>query len=669
VATTKLTPVLALNVDGFDDLLATDKAFAQRQLRAYLAIVRNQVTENRGRLFAAERDRFKAEFVSPVAAIVAATGIQEETRDLNQDQPNHRQMRFRMGIDIGPVSGEGKNLKGEAVTVATALSELGEGGDICFSKRAYAQVHERTDLEFEAFGEHALGGKTFEVFKGSESLEAYANVRSRGLGGGIGRRAIAGSIFGVLLLGILGAYLWQREQIESKEGQVAAVGGSRTPLFDKPVGGTPDSNAARAGVQDTAQNRERRDPAIVGAGNTAPTFSDGPPLPDRPSVAILPFNNVAKDPSLDHVARALADDIARALSRSGDRFVIATDSSFRYDGAPGSVAKVGLELGVRYVLLGVVQRSGDRVRLTVQMLEGGHEAPIWMKPFDRGLNDLQVTRTEIARDVAAGIGVPLSEEELNLARRRDTRRPEAYGEVLRGRLALMGSGREGLEAAIQAFKKAIEIDAQYAAAYEGLAIAELRLADSAPPFGAASDKAMEAAQQAVALDDTLAGAQSVLAMAHLNRRDYARAVATAAKAVDIDANYADGRAHLARVLVWTGAADDALIHAQAALRLNPRAPAWYHFSLGHAYFVKNDWDAAAAAFRRGLEVSPNWVPNRFYLAASYAQAGQKDKATFELARSDVRPYAAAVARGEGLPYQNPDHLSLWQDAMRKAGGS
>jgi len=669
VATTKLTAVLALTVDRFDELLASDKAWAQRQLRSYLDIVRGHVTENRGRLFAAERDHFKAEFVSPVAAANAATAIHEEVRELNQDQPNHRQMRFRMGVDVGTVSGEGRNLRGEAVTVATALSGLGEAGDTCFTKRAYDQVDGRTDLEFEELGEQDLGGRTFEVFKGAESLEAYANVRSRRLGGGIGRRAIAGTILAVMVFGVLGAYMWQRSKIEGSDAPVNVVAGNRVPLFDKPVASILDPNVSRAGGQDS-QNRDQRDIARSGSRDADPTFGEGPPpLPDRPSIAILPFNNVARDPSLDYLARALADDVARALSRSSDRFVVATDSSFRYDGAPGSVAKVGLELGVRYALVGVLQRTGDRVRLTVQMLEGGKEAPMWMKPFDRGLHELQLTRTEIARDLAAGIGAPLTEEEIGVLRRRDTRRPEAYEHLLRGRAALMGSGREALDNAVTAFGKAIEVDPQFAAAYEGLAVAQIRIADSQPPFGASLDKALDAAQRAVALDETLAAAQSVLAMGLLEKRQFGPAVAAAAKGVDLDPNFADGRARLARVLAWTGAPDDALIHAQTAFRLNPRPPAWYQFSVGHALFVKQDYDAAATAFRRGLDISPNWLPNRLFLAASYAQAGLKDKASFEMTRNDIRPHAAVAAKGDGMPYQKSEDLARWIDAMRKATGS
>ncbi|MSO64425.1 MAG: hypothetical protein EXQ85_01250 [Alphaproteobacteria bacterium] len=262
-----------------------------------------------------------------------------------------------------------------------------------------------------------------------------------------------------------------------------------------------------------------------------------------------------------------------------------------------------------------------------------------MKPFDRGINELQAIRTELVRNLATVLGVALSPDEQELMRRFDTRKADAYDLLLRGRHGLMAGSRDGLDAAVKAFSKEIEVDPQFALAYEGLAVAHLRIADSPPPLGGPLDMPMAAAQQAVA------------------------------RAVDLDPNYADGRARLASILAWMGQPEDALIHAQAAIRLNPKPPAWYMFGLGHAYCLMHNYESVAKAFQCGLTANPEWLPNRYFLAASYAQPGLRDKAVFELARSEVRPYQASVAKGESMPYKNGDDLVHWVDAFKKASGT
>lgn len=262
---------------------------------------------------------------------------------------------------------------------------------------------------------------------------------------------------------------------------------------------------------------------------------------------------------------------------------------------------------------------------------------------------------------------PFPPEEGLRLRRRETANPAAYDLYLRGLEGLRTGRVETVQSAQRAFTRASELDAKFAPAFEGLALALLQGQQTGGDPGASLAGAQRAAEQALVLDDSLAGARSVLARALAGQRQYDRAIAEAERAIQLAPNLADSHAHLAMILAWAGAPEAAVPRMQRAMRLNPTPPYWYLFGMGHAQFLLQKYDNAVAALRRSLQVSADYAPARVYLAAAYAQGGKRDMAQFELQRPDVRMVVPAYASGEQAPYRNPESLVLLQDSLRKAG--
>jgi adenylate cyclase len=388
-------------------------------------------------------------------------------------------------------------------------------------------------------------------------------------------------------------------------------------------------------------------------------------LPSQPSFAVLPFAAASSDRSQDHLASGLAQEVAVALSQSHGLFVASPHSALMFSASNDAVPEAASAMGVRFVLLGKIKRGGDRVRLSIQLMENGIPAPLFARSFDLESEQLPGIGRRVAQLAASAVGSPLTAGDINRLKRQEASNFEAFDLLLRGHNALRQENMAATDEAIRLFEAAIDADRSFARAYEGLAVAHMsaqQWADASP-----SAPAFEAAQRAVALDDGLSAAHSILGASYLAQRDYDRALQSAEKAVAVNPNDADGYAMLGRILNWTGSPERGEEEIEKALRRNPRPPFWYLFGLGHSRFLTQDYQGAIIAFRRGVQTNPSWLPNRYYLAASYAHAGDAAKAEFELGQGAVRVVIPSVIAGGLTPYRNSADLNHFMEAMRKAG--
>jgi adenylate cyclase len=388
-------------------------------------------------------------------------------------------------------------------------------------------------------------------------------------------------------------------------------------------------------------------------------------LPSQPSFAVLPFSGASSDRSQDHLASGMAQEVAVALSQSRDLFVASPHSALMFSVSNDAVPEAASAMGVRFVLLGKIKRSGDRVRLSIQLMENGIPAPLFVRSFDLDSEQLSGIGRRVAQLVASAVGLPLTAGDINRLKLQEASNFEAFDLLLRGYNALRQENRAATAEAIRLFEEAIDADQSFARAYEGLAVAHMsaqQWADASP-----SARAFEAAQRAVALDDRLSAAHSILGASYLAERDFDRALQSAEKAVVVNPNDADGYAMLGRILNWTGSPERGEEEIEKALRRNPRPPFGYLFGLGHARFLMQDYQGAIIAFRRGVQTHPSWLPNRYYLAASYAHAGDPGKAEFELGEGAVRTVIPSLFAGDLTPYRNIADLNHFMEAMRKAG--
>lgn len=663
----RLAAILALDIDEFASIQASNKKATLSHLRKFLEIVRDAVAENRGTLFSAERDTFLAEFPSPVAAIHAVNAIHEEIAGYNEEQKEAQRMWFRGAVHVGGIGGTGRDIKGEAVVVAKALRDFAGPGATAVTAATHKQVVERVDLEWEDLGKQAVGGNNARVFRGVENIDAYASGGGgRRLSVGLGRRGIAGIALGAIMTVVAVVFFIQQGPMVGNVDEAGAGGGSSP--FEGSIQGAMKKGFGRGNAE--GENKGEARGSASGADPTQDTANSGAlsvpmTLPSEPSIAVLPFANASSDRAQDYLATGLAEEVSIALSRSRSLFIASPRSALAFGSSPDAVPAAARALGVRFALLGKVVRSGDRIRLSVQLMENGAAAPLLVRSFDLGPDDVAGAGRRVAQLVASAVGSALTVADVDRLKRQEAADPEAFDLLLRARHALRQENRAATDEAVRLFQASVSADSGFARAYEGAANAYLLAQQwSDRPL---DGKSFEAAQRAVALDDDLPAAHSALAAAYLAQRDYERALAAAEKAVAVNPNYADGYAMLGKILTWAGSPERGAEEVEKALRRNPQPPFWYLFALGHARFGMEDYQGAIVAFRQGVASNPGWLANRYFLAASYAEAGDPAKAEFELGQGAVRSVMPSVLAGDLTPYRNPDDLDRFVGALRKAG--
>jgi TolB-like protein/two-component SAPR family response regulator/Tfp pilus assembly protein PilF len=416
-------------------------------------------------------------------------------------------------------------------------------------------------------------------------------------------------------------------------------------------------------------------------------------LPDRPSVAVLPFVNMSGDGEQEYFSDGITEDIITDLSRFRSLFVIARDSSFTYKGKSAKVQEVGRDLGVQFVLEGSVRHAGNKIRVTAQLLDATTGYHVWAEHYDRELEDIFEVQDEITEMIVSTLAGRIDDAMLERTKRKSPGSLEAYDYVLRGdeNLWLYGGGKwldtkDKIARSRQNYLKAIELDPTYARAYEGVAYTYLTdwgfLLGQSPEEDLS--RASEYAQKAVAIDDANNRAHHTLALTHVFSKNYEQARLHKSKAVTLNPNDADYLIRACYLLPLLDEHEDAIELGERALRLNPFHPTWYLTFLAFAYFTGRRYSEAITAFESAHDAYPDDAAE---LAACYAQSGQLDKARSLLSdflRSagpepwwmNVPESAPHVERDPtGLlrymvymfPFKNPSDLDHLLDGLRKAG--
>src|SRR5262249_52121639 len=370
------------------------------------------------------------------------------------------------------------------------------------------------------------------------------------------------------------------------------------------------------------------------------------PLPDKPSLIILPFVNLSNDPEQEYFSDGLTEVLTSDLSKISSLFVIARNSAFTYKGKAVKVQDVGREMGVRYVLEGSVLKAGDQVRITAQLIDAATGYHLWSERYDRPLKDIFVLHDEVVQKIVTTLKLQLTLEEQGWIVRKHTDNLEAYDAFLRG---MEYVGRLTPEANAQArplFEQALALDPQYAEAYASLSLTywlEWALHWSADPQSL--ERALALAHQAVALDDSLPIAHSSLSWAYAGTQQYDQALAEGERAIALDPNNADSYAHQAQALILAGRAEDALRLMEQAMRLNPRYPPWYLFELGWAYRITGRYAEAVATLKEAISRGPYFLPAHVNLASSYLWQWVAQQSP---AAQTLKPAVAAVQRALAL---------------------
>ena len=404
-------------------------------------------------------------------------------------------------------------------------------------------------------------------------------------------------------------------------------------------------------------------------GTAVQKLSGSLELPDKPSVAVLPFNNMSGDPEQNYFADGISEDITTELSRFHSIFVISRNSAFTYRGNAVDARQVGRELGVEYIVEGSVRKSGNRVRVTAQLITVATGHHVWAERYDRNLEDIFDVQDEITETIVSTLAGRIEAAGIERAKRKNTENMVAYDYLLRG-LDFHKSGRITREEAIQAVEmltKAVELDPGFARAHAWLACASTStLLWGGYPSPEQMDDAMARVQKALSLDENEGEAHRIIGAIYLHRdRQFDRAEYHITKAVTLNPNDANTAAKAAELFSYTGRSQEAVASVKRAMLLNPHHPDWYWQELGLAHYVGGQYTEAIGAFKRIAKLVEF---DYAYLAACCVALGEIEQAKSHIANMrQIRPRASIRYFEQSQPYKNDTDLQRFLDALRKAG--
>ncbi len=414
----------------------------------------------------------------------------------------------------------------------------------------------------------------------------------------------------------------------------------------------------------------RVEPGVGPATQAASAAAGSPAMPDTPSIAVLPFDNMSGDQEQEYFADGVTEDIITALSKISGLFVIARNSTFTYKGKAVDVAQVSRNLGVRYVLEGSVRKAGNRVRITAQLVDGLDGHHVWSARFDRDLTDVFALQDEITSNVVTALHVRLVEGEQARVWHKSTENLAAWECLAQGLTHFRRFTKGDNVRARSLFQTSVDLDPQYTAGWVWLAWtfwADARFLWSESP-NEATARAAELAQKALALHEDLSETHSLLGAIHLMKREYDQAVAEGEKAVALDPNGADVTALLAMTLNWSGRPEEACELVDKAMRLSPLYSAWYLAVQAHAYRLTGRHEEAIAIYKNSIERNPNHIGPHIGLTECYAELGRDEEAraqASELLR--LSPKFTLTKYAESLTYKDPAQSKRSLEALRKAG--
>ena len=409
------------------------------------------------------------------------------------------------------------------------------------------------------------------------------------------------------------------------------------------------------------------------SAETASQAAPGLSLPDKPSIAVLPFQNLSGDPEQEYFADGTVEDIITALSRFRQLFVIARNSSFVYKGRAVDVKQVSRDLGVHYVLEGSVRKAGKRIRITAQLIDASTGVHLWAERFDGGLEDIFDLQDQVTARVVGEIAPKLEQAEIERAKRKPTESLDAYNYFLRGMASVHQWKREANDEALRLFYKAVELDPDFASAYGMAAWCYIwrRLNGWVVDRAHETSEGARLAKRAVELgkDDAVALSRGGHAFAWFHR-DLDNSAAFIDRALALNPNLSAAWNLSGWVRAYRGELDLAVEHQARAMRLSPLDPILYNMQVGTAFalFLADRYDEASEWANRALHEQPNYPAATRILAASKALAGQSGDAQEAMARlRELDPSLRVSNLGEVYPLRRPEDLAKLAEGLRKAG--
>ena len=621
----KLTAILSADVKGYSRLMGEDEKGTVRTLNEYKEVMTRLIQHHHGRVVDATGDNLMAEFASVVDAVECSVEIQKELKARNSQLPENRRMEFRIGINLGDVIEEERRIYGDGVNIAARIENLSEAGGVCISGTAYDQVENKLSLGYEYIGEQ-------NVKNIAKPVRAYRVLMEP---------ETAGKVIG-------------EKKAKPRKWQSVGIGLAVAVIVV---------------VAAVVIWRSYLRPTVLNEGASKEKMAF--PLPDKPSIAVLPFVNMSEDPKQAFLGDALAEEVINGLAKLRQVFVIARNSSFTYKGKTVDVKQIGREQGVRYVLEGSVQQSGDRLRITAQLIDATTGHHLFSERYDRDLKEIFAIQDDITMKILTNMRVTLTEGEAARVMAKGTKNLEAYLKVMQAtQLRIAYANKESMGRSRQLAEEAIALDPGYALAYGCAAVAlanEVGLGAYKNPKEALK-RATKLAEKGIALDDSLAYPHSALSWLWIMNRDYDKGVAEAERAVALEPGSGFAYVQLGSNLHFAGRYEEAIPVLKNALRLMPIPTTVPLQNLGRCYQMLGRYEESIATLKQLIQLEPGSIPGHRSLAAAYMLAGKEVEARAEaLEVLRIDPNFSLERWAKFLPLKNQADIDREVDALRKAG--
>ena len=623
----RLAAILHADVAGYSRLTGEDEVGTHATVSQRLALIARAVEARGGEVGNFAGDAILAQFPSAVSAVACAVEVQRDFAQRNQGIAEQSQVRFRIGINLGDVIVDQGEPFGDGVNVAARLEALADPGGICISGTTYDALGNSLPLQYEPLGEQTVKNivrpvRAYRVIAASDAAMPPAGPGPPHSKPAPARRSrtvslaalLASSVIAIAALAWLGLHQPSQDAVE-------------------------------------AQRIE-------------------PGRPDKPSLAVLPFENLSADPEQSYFADGIVDDLITDLSQIKALFVVGRQAAFAFKGQDVDLLQAGRDLGVRYILQGSVRKAGEQIRINAQLTDTTTGGQLWAERYDRELAGIFDLQDEVTARIVDALSIRLTQQELTRLSRRYTEDPDAYDYFLQGqeyyfRLTAADNAR-----ARDLYRKAIERDPAFGRAYGALAITYARAALYGWTEDSRNDlnRALNLARRAVALASELPQAHWALGFSYVVAKQHENAAKAAEQAIAADPNYADAYGLLAWIQTFSGNPEQALKSIDEALRIDPNPGGLLLTVMGEAQYWTGQTDAAVDTFERMLARNPNLIDSRLHLAAAYARLGRQGDAEWQIEEIlSLNPRITLEDWARRSPMQDPQRLKPLLSDLKQAG--
>jgi TolB-like protein/class 3 adenylate cyclase len=613
----KLSAILSADVKDYSRLMQDDESSTIQTLKAYRRLINSLIQEHRGRVVDSPGDNILAEFSSVVDAVECAVMIQRKLKEKNAKLPESRRMEFRIGINLGDVIEDEERIYGDGVNIAARVEGLAEGGGICISRKAYDEVKNKLNVGYENIGEHSVKNiiEPVSIYRVLMDPEDAGKVIEKEKPKPLRRKWIWLAAAAVILITV-GAMIWQ--------------------LYFRLHWVEPSSS-------------------------------------EKPSIAVLPFDNISDDAEQEYFADGISDDLITDLSKISGLLVIARNSTFIYKGKPIKIQQVAKELNVKYVLEGSVRKAGDQVRINAQLIEAETGHHLWAERYDGNLDNIFKIQDKVTQKIVAALAIKLTTtEQANLAQK-GTTNITAYDAYLKGHEHWLRLTPQDFAKALKEYEKAIVLDPNFGRVYAEMASVYW----SAATYGFfkkmglsfVACRLLARKYLQIALKMPSAEAHGIASVFATYRGEPDKAVAEAKQGLHLQPNSADLNRRMAWAFIVAGKPEEGIVFTKKAMVLDPHEPANSFMQIGVAKFSMGHLEEAVDYMKKALTDKPNILVFNSVLAVAYAQLGLEKEA-----QTALKKYLQALGRPLGLQgamyfwqFKDPDVYYRFAEGFSKAG--